>query len=127
MIDDERINAAVAAALVRFAEVIKTRADEMVAEVIRSGVYLPPSLEGRKAHVLKTRTEYFNAIIDGRKTFEIRNNDRDFKPGDAIRLKEIDANEDATGRSCWRVISYISEYEQQAGFVVLGLHVPRDA
>jgi len=39
-------------------------------------------------HELKTRGEYFQAIKRGEKTFEVRNNDRDFKVGDTLLLKE---------------------------------------
>lgn len=39
-------------------------------------------------HHLKTKPEYFQAVIDGRKPFEIRNNDRNFKQGDKVILEE---------------------------------------
>ena len=39
-------------------------------------------------HHLKTKTEYFQAVIDGKKPFEIRFNDRDFKSGDRVILEE---------------------------------------
>ncbi|WP_444812245.1 DUF3850 domain-containing protein, partial [Streptococcus canis] len=34
--------------------------------------------------------EYFEAIMDGTKTFECRYNDRDFKVGDELLLREYD-------------------------------------
>ncbi len=42
-------------------------------------------------HHLKTLPEYFQAVIAGTKPFEIRNNDRGFKPGDRVILEEFEA------------------------------------
>lgn len=39
-------------------------------------------------HHLKTMPEYFQAGIDGKKPFEVRYNDRNFKPGDNCILEE---------------------------------------
>lgn len=39
-------------------------------------------------HRLKTWPEYFQAILEGKKTFEVRVNDRDFKVGDELVLEE---------------------------------------
>jgi len=39
-------------------------------------------------HDLKIWPEYFQAILDDRKTFEIRNNDRDYKAWDYLNLRE---------------------------------------
>lgn len=43
-----------------------------------------------RVHYLKIKPEYFQAVIDGRKPFEIRLNDRKFRVGDEIYLKEFD-------------------------------------
>lgn len=43
----------------------------------------------KSAH-LKIKPEYFQAVIDGRKPFEIRKNDRNFKVGDEIYLDEYE-------------------------------------
>lgn len=50
-------------------------------------------------HNLKTWPEYFQAVIDGKKTFEIRKNDRDFKVGNELLLQEYDPEQETyTGR-----------------------------
>ena len=41
-------------------------------------------------HELKIYKKYFNAILDGRKKFEIRRNDRGFQVGDNVILREWD-------------------------------------
>jgi hypothetical protein len=41
-------------------------------------------------HDLKTWPEYFEQLDNGEKTFEIRRNDRGFKQGDVLRLREYD-------------------------------------
>jgi hypothetical protein len=48
-----------------------------------------------RVHHLKTWPEYFESIMDGTKTFEVRKNDRDFKVGDHLYLEEYDPE---TGR-----------------------------
>lgn len=41
-------------------------------------------------HELKIEPPYFQAVIDGRKTFEIRKNDRGYNAGDTVLLREYD-------------------------------------
>lgn len=41
-------------------------------------------------HEVKILPQYFCRVMDGSKTFEVRNNDRGYQPGDEITLKEYD-------------------------------------
>ncbi|RKJ45990.1 DUF3850 domain-containing protein, partial [Butyricicoccus sp. 1XD8-22] len=46
--------------------------------------------KGKRVHELKIYPEYFKEVICGKKTFEIRRNDRGYKVGDILSLKEFD-------------------------------------
>ncbi|MDF8330531.1 DUF3850 domain-containing protein [Aeromonas salmonicida] len=71
-------------------------------------------------HELKIKPEYFAAIYFGEKTFEIRNNaDRNFQVGDTLMLKAWDG--EFNGDFVEKVVSYITDFEQKPGYVVLGL------
>lgn len=72
------------------------------------------------AHTLKCRTEYFQRVSSGQKRFEIRFNDRDFQVGDWMYLKEVDNALTETGAKIECKIIYITGYEQQKGWVVIG-------
>lgn len=71
-----------------------------------------PELTG-KVHKLKILPEYFSAVLSGKKTFELRKNDHDYKVGDVVELQEYTENR-YTGRAVEGVISYVlkscSEY-----------------
>ncbi|WP_053766697.1 ASCH/PUA domain-containing protein [Enterococcus hirae] len=73
-----------------------------------------------KTHELKILPEYFEAVTSGRKQFEIRENDRNFKIGDQLILREWSKNE-YTGDSYKAEITYITDYAQRDGYVVLGI------
>jgi hypothetical protein len=57
-------------------------------------------------HELKTLPEFFEAIYDGSKTFEVRKNDRDFKAGDSLQLLEW-TGEAYTGRSITAGVGFV--------------------
>ncbi|EDN9028979.1 TPA: DUF3850 domain-containing protein [Listeria monocytogenes] len=73
-----------------------------------------------KTHELKILSEYYWDIVEGRKTFEIRKNDRDYQVGDYLILKEL-KDEKHTGRKLPVVVTYITDYEQKEGYVVMGI------
>jgi len=41
-------------------------------------------------HELKIWPQYYEAVANGSKTFELRKNDREFQKGDEVVLKEYD-------------------------------------
>lgn len=64
-----------------------------------------------KNHQLKINTEFFDQVVSGMKTFEIRLNDRNYEVGDTFDLQEWDGME-FTNRSASGKINYIfTDYE----------------
>lgn len=53
---------------------------------------------------LKTINPYFDDVKTGRKSFQIRSNDRNFQVGDVLHLKEWRAGK-FTGNICIRIIT----------------------
>lgn len=73
-------------------------------------------------HKLKIKTQYFVDVKNGRKTFELRKNDRDFKVGDTLLLEEY--NGDYTGRFIKVIITYLlkgGNYGLDKDYVILGI------
>jgi hypothetical protein len=84
-------------------------------------------------HELKTWPEYFEAIIRGDKSHEIRKDDRGFAVGDVLHLREWDPTEDPnshdtalgyTGRSMDVDVTYVSRRDAGVpdGFVVMSIY-----
>lgn len=88
-----------------------------------------------KIHKLKTWPDYFEAVLNGEKTFEIRENDRGFQKGDIVVLEEYDPTkslkieamgrpiEDVgyTGRKIEKQISYVTNWEQKENYIVMSI------
>lgn len=70
-------------------------------------------------HELKIQPKYFNAVLMGTKNFEIRKNDRDYHVGDRLWLRE-QTDGKFTGRKLTVYVTYITDYQQRDGYVVLG-------
>jgi hypothetical protein len=76
-------------------------------------------------HELKTWPEYFAAIVSGRKTFELRRNDRAFRENDTLHLREYEpVNRRYTGRELHRVVTYMLATDMSGDFVVMALGAP---
>lgn len=75
-------------------------------------------------HELKILPRWFKDVAQGLKNFEIRKNDRDYKVGDRLILKEWDG-EHYTGAFVERRVGYIyhgtGEFGLEKGYCVLGL------
>jgi len=77
-----------------------------------------------QTHDLKTWPEYFRAVEIGAKTFEIRNNDRNFKLDDFLKLREYDPRTmKYTGNELRAKITYITNFNQPTGQLVMGIVV----
>lgn len=55
----------------------------------------------RNVHDLKIRPQYFEAVARGAKGFEVRVNDRDFKVGDHLLLREWEDSPRGGGKEGW--------------------------
>lgn len=102
-------------------------------------------------HELKTWPDFFTAVRKGIKTFEVRENDRDFKVGDALVLCEfipcnrchgtgrerLDAWDSAacgcgkpygkfTGKKLRVRVTYMTDFQQQENHVVMAIALNAD-
>lgn len=78
-----------------------------------------------KRHILKTWPEFFDAIAQGRKTFEVRLNDRGYRVGDVLELRRYEPKTDHyTGECIERQITYMLEggaFGVDLGYAVLAI------
>jgi hypothetical protein len=71
-------------------------------------------------HELKTWPDYYAHLVDGTKTFEYRRDDRGFKVGDVLYLREWEPTfERYTGREMHRRVTYLLNVSKD--FVVMAL------
>ncbi len=80
------------------------------------------------AHDLKTWPEAFSLVWDGKKLFEIRINDRNFREGDTLVLREFDKNAGSVGLYSGRIIHaevtcIVRGWGMPSNLVVMGIHV----
>lgn len=67
-----------------------------------------------KNHNLRTHPKYFKEIKYGKKRFELRKNDRDFRAGDTITLHEFDPDiNDYTGEICIGIVDYVMRFSKE--------------
>lgn len=77
-------------------------------------------------HQLKTTSKQYQAIVTGKKSFDVRKNDRAFVVGDTLLLNEIKGVEGYyTGNSCYVMVKYILKDKDHPGlridYVVMGI------
>lgn len=95
---------------------------------------IPPTTDRetgvRAVHELKTWPEFWQAVYRGEKTFELRKDDRAYRVGDELRLREYEPTTGAfTGNALVRYVSYIvrdvPEFGLEPGYAILGLSLSR--
>lgn len=78
-------------------------------------------------HTLKVRPEYFQALKDGRKKAELRKDDRGFREGDKLYLREWEEKSGYTGRFLFADITHIlkdlNEYGLMDGYCILSVNI----
>lgn len=75
-------------------------------------------------HELKSWSSYFRAVVTGIKTFEVRRNDRDFRTGDVLVLREWDPKSGHfTGKQTRRGVTYCVQLDDLGfpGFVGMSI------
>lgn len=79
----------------------------------------------QKVHELKILPQYFKCVVDGTKNFELRKNDRAYRVGDVLLLKEFENNQTGyTGKEIKKVITYIfygGAYGLNKDYVILSI------
>lgn len=83
-------------------------------------------------HELKILEPYADAIIQGRKRFDVRRNDRGFNAGDTVRFRVLDRDwmqpilSHNLNRKLWRITYVHSGFGLQPDFVVFGIEEIRN-
>ena len=77
-----------------------------------------------KRHELKILPKYFLAIAHNYKTFEIRKNDRNFKVGDVLVLKEYDSETKTyTGKVQEVTVTFMTDFPEglKEGYICMSI------
>lgn len=74
-------------------------------------------------HAVKCLPKYFDPLVSGEKSFEVRENDRDYKVGDIIALNEYSSSKGYSGKFAIFKITYVLDNPEycKSGYVILGL------
>jgi len=87
------------------------------------------SFMSTSVHELKIEPQFFEQVLSGAKTFEIRKDDRGYQKGDTVNLSEYDPRASFepqfTGRGIIANIGFVTSYEQKPGYVVFSLIDPK--
>lgn len=77
--------------------------------------------EAKVTHQIKLKAEFFDDAAAGRKSFELRKNDRNYKEGDVLEMEEVKDGK-KTGRKCSKRIVYMMENFEglEDGYCILG-------
>lgn len=90
-------------------------------------VEVPGSESDGRRHRLKLAKMFFDAVDTGKKSFELRKNDRNYQIGDILELHEMSDGEE-TGRVTEKQVIYILEGFKglEEGYCILGLSEVED-
>jgi hypothetical protein len=95
---------------------------------VSDSITVTPTQRDPVQHELKTWPAYFGAVASGRKSFEIRRDDRPFRTGDTLRLREwCPVERSYTGREVMAEVTYVMRKEEDFGlmdgFCLMGINV----
>jgi ASC-1-like (ASCH) protein len=77
-------------------------------------------------HTVKIEDCHYENILDGRKRFEVRYNDRNYQLGDELEFTKVSGLE-RLGSSIFKIIFVQSGYGLKENFVVLGIELGTEA
>ena len=60
----------------------------------------------------KTYSDYFEMILNGSKTYDLRLADFDCQPGDTLKFVEIDKNRNFTGRTISKKVGWVGKTKE---------------
>src|ERR1700742_865991 len=90
-----------------------------------------------RTHELKSWPRFFNPITNGDRRHELRRNDRNYRVGDLLLLREFDESAGTyTGRQCKAVVTSITSQDKPCAasaeglnpeFCILSIHVAAPA
>lgn len=77
---------------------------------------------GQQVHQIRIATTYFEDAASGRKSFELRKNDRNYKEGDILEMMEFKDGRN-TGRIIRKVVTYLLENYSglEDGYCIMGI------
>lgn len=71
------------------------------------GTWRNPTGKLETVHILKCWPKFFQPLLDGKKTFDLRTNERDYVSGELVVLTEYDELYGYSGRMAARSIGYV--------------------
>lgn len=78
-----------------------------------------------KLHNIELREEFADAVLNGDKSFEVRENDRGYQKGDLVKFDVIDRFQISTGhpltKETYRITYVLNERGIEPMFVVFGI------
>jgi ParB family chromosome partitioning protein len=88
---------------------------------------LSPGDSGQKIHKIRLASMYYDDVCSGRKNFELRRNDRNYKVGDILEMMEFKDGKN-TGRIVSVLVTYLLENYTgiEDGYCIMGTRVIKE-